>query len=569
MKKILIAVLVLATVVFVFIKAREKSADKQPDAPKFVYCAPNFDTSALNKGDAPLLEGLGKWDYKVTTSSERAALFFNQGLALMYAFNHGESARSFRTAIRLDSNFAMAYWGVAMVLGPNYNAALNPTQLSDINYAVDKAVSLASRTKPHEQALIGALSKRFPREETSELTPYYEAYAAEMEKAHKTFPEDAEIATLYADALMNIHPWDLWAKDGTPKPWTENIIRLLETTLNKWPNHPGAIHYYIHATEASKDTRKVVPYADVLSVAMPAAGHMVHMPAHIYIRTGEYHKGLLTTENATVADSSYVAQCNVQGVYPLMYYPHNIHFQAACAFFEGNSKKAMDAAWMVSRKADRKFLPENITVQHFYMIPYYVMVHFGMWDEIMKQRHPGEELKYPSAVWHYARGMAFAAQGNLERAEAESAALEQFAKDETMRSQLIWDMNSVLDVIQIANYTLKGEILGHKKNYEEAIPLFRKAIELEDALVYTEPPDWFFSVRQTLGHWLVEAGKYQDAEKTYLEDLDMYKENGWSLIGLHRALKAQGRETEAADVKSRFQKAWQWSDVSLASSRKF
>lgn len=569
MKKILIAVLVLATVAFYFVKAREKSDDKQPATPKFVYCAPNFDTSALNKGDAPMLEGLGKWDYKVTTSSEKAARFFNQGFALMYGFNHGESARSFRTAIRLDSNFAMAYWGVAMVLGPNYNAALNPAQLSDINYAVDKAVSLASRTKPHEQALIRALSKRFPREETSELTPYYEAYAAEMEKAYKEFPEDAEIATLYADALMNLHPWDLWAKDGTPKPWTGNIIHLLETTLSKWPTHPGAIHYYIHATEASKDTRKVEPYADVLRDAMPAAGHLVHMPAHIYIRTGEYHKGVLTTENATIADSSYVAQCKVQGVYPLMYYPHNIHFQAACAFFEGNSKKAMEAAWMVSRKADRKFLSENITVQHFYMIPYFVMVHFGMWDDIMKQRHPGEDLKYPSAIWHYARGMAFAAQGNLERAEAESAALEQFAKDETMRSHLIWDMNSVLDVIQIANFTLKGEILCHTKNYGEAVPLFRKAIELEDALVYTEPPDWFFSVRQTLGHWLVEAGKYQDAEKAYLEDLEMYKENGWSLIGLHRALKAQGRETEAAEVKSRFQKAWQWSDVSLSSSRKF
>lgn len=533
-----------------------------------VYCAPSFDPSKIN-GDAPLLKGLGNIDYSVTTSSPLARRYFNQGLALTYGFNHGEAARSFNTAIKLDPEFAMAYWGLAMVLGPNYNAALNPTSLSTINEAVANAVRYSENVLPNEKALIEAMAQRFPSVEVKDITPFYEAYALAMKKAHEQFPGDMDIATLYADALMNLHPWNLWLKDGTAQPWTGEIITLLEKILKHSPEHPGAIHYYIHAIEASKQAYKALPYADRLRNAMPAAGHMVHMPSHIYIRTGEYHKGVLVNEQASAGDSTYIAQCKAQGFYPLLLYPHNIHFLAACAFFEGNSKKALDAAWMVSRKADRNYLASNITVQHYYSIPYYIMVHMGKWDDILQLLHPGEELKYPSAIWHYARGMAAAAKGDLKRAETELSAVKQFAKDESLKSMLIWDMNSAHDLVNIAAFTLEGEILGYEKQYDEAITFFTRAIAIEDKLAYTEPPDWFFSGRHTLGHWLVQSGKFEAAEKIYREDLETFKENGWALAGLYNSLRGQNRNAEAMEVKKRFDKAWSHADIMITSSRKF
>jgi tetratricopeptide (TPR) repeat protein len=531
-----------------------------------VYCAPSFDPSLINDTNAPLLDGLGKWNYKVSTSSEKAARYFNQGLALMYGFNHGEAARSFKTATRLDSTMAMAYWGIAMVLGPNYNASLNPTSLADINAAVDKAVEYSGKAQPHEQALINAIARRFPRSEVKDLVPYYEAYAAAMKQAHEQFPDDAEIATLYADALMVMHPWDLWLKDGTAQPWTPAIIHLLESNLAKYPNHPGSIHYYIHATEASREAGRAIVYADKLIDAMPAAGHLVHMPSHTYIRTGDYHKGVLVNEAASEADSSYIAQCKVQGAYPLVYYPHNIHFLAACAFLEGNSKKAMNAAWMVSRKADKQFMHQLPGVQHFYIIPYYMLVQLGQWKEILQLPSPSDSLLYPKAIWHYARGMAFSAKGEKAKAKKELQSLEKISTDESLK-QKMWEMNTVADLVQIALYTLRGEMLGAAKQYDQAFIALQRAVAIEDQLLYMEPPDWFFSIRLTLGHWLVQAGRFRDAERVYREDLVTFPENGWALKGLYNSLKGQRRSKEAAEVQQRFDKAWQWADIRLSSSR--
>jgi tetratricopeptide (TPR) repeat protein len=532
-----------------------------------VYCAPSFDPGQMNDGNAPLLDGLGKWNYQVSTSSEKAARYFNQGLALMYGFNHGEAGRSFKTAIRLDSTLAIAYWGVAMVLGPNYNASLNPTSLVDINAAIDKAIEYSRQAQPHEKALINAVAKRFPRAEVKDMVPYYEAYAAAMKQAHEDFPDDAEIATLYADALMNMHPWDLWLKDGTAQPWTPAIISVLEGTLAKYPDHPGSMHYYIHATEASREAGKATVYADKLVNAMPAAGHIVHMPAHTYIRTGEYHKGVLVTEAASEADSSYIAQCKVQGAYPLVYYPHNIHFLAACAFLEGNSKKAMDAAWMVSRKADNHFFLQFPGIEHFSIIPYYMLVQLGKWKEIMQLPSPPDSLLYSRAIWHYARGMAFSAKGEGSRAEKELAAIEKISTNESLKNQRMWEMNTVSDVVHIALYTLRGEILAAGKQYDQGIAALQRAVATEDQLMYMEPPDWFFSVRLTLGHWLVQARRFQEAEKVYRQDLVTFPENGWALKGLYNSLKGQRKSKEAKAVKLRFDKAWQWADVRLSSSR--
>lgn len=532
-----------------------------------VFCAPSFDPEKMNAANAPIFKGLGKLHYKITTTSSKAQQYFNQGLTLLYAFNHGEAGRSFKAAIQADPSCAMAYWGLGMVLGPNYNAALNPVSLADINDAMGKAIKYSAKASPKEKALINALSKRFPKQPVQDMAPFNAAYAEAMKKAYEAFPDDAEIGALYADALMNEHPWNLWLKDGTPQPWTPAILKVLEHQLKKFPNHPGANHSYIHAVEASGNPAKGLQAARRLEHLLPAAGHLVHMPAHIYIRTGEYHRGVITTENSAKADSNYVVQCKVQGVYPLMYYPHNIHFLAACAFFEGNSHKAVEAAWRVSEKADRRYIHENITVQHYYAIPHYVMVHMGKWDDILALRKPHESLRYPLAVWHYARGMAYAAKGDVKQASRELAGIKSIAEDESLKTRLIWETNSAWDLVQIAYKVLSAEIAAKQQKFDVSIALLREAVAMEDKLTYQEPPDWFFSVRHSLGHVLVKAGRFADAEQVYREDLRTYPENGWALIGLYNSLAGQHKNEEAKAVRKRFDAAWQYADIKISSSR--
>ena len=534
-----------------------------------IFCAPSFDAEKLKAGKAPLIKGLGNLHYRITTRSKRAQQYFNQGLTLVYAFNHGEAGRSFLQAIQLDSTCAMAWWGMGMVLGPNYNAALNPASLADINKAMANALKYSVTVTAKEKALVTALAKRFPSEPVSDMTPYNAAYAAAMKQAYEQFPGDAEIATLYADALMNEHPWNLYQKDGTPQPWTTAIEQLLERTIAAYPDHAGALHLYIHAVEASRTAHRGIPAARKLLNLLPAAGHLVHMPAHIYIRTGNYHEGVLATEKARLSDSSYIAQCKAEGSYPLLLYPHNIHFLAACAFLEGNSKKAIEAAWGVSRNADRKYLATSGTVQHYYIIPYYVLVHLGKWDDILLLAAPGESLKYPRAIWHYARGVAFTAKGKLLEAQQELKALQAYATDESLRSHLVWETNSALDLITIAALTLEGEVLANVQQYKQATALLRKAVAIEDKLNYQEPPDWFFSVRHTLGDVLLQAQQFAEAEKVYREDLMTLPENGWGLMRLYNSLLGQQKATEAVAVKQRFDKAWQWADIAISSSRKY
>lgn len=549
--------------------------DKAPEPKKgmgngiAIFCAPSFDAGKLKEGKAPLIKGLGKLHYRITTHSKLAQQYFDQGLTLIYAFNHGEAARSFQQVIKLDSTAAMGWWGMAMVLGPNYNAALNASSLEDIHKALGNARKYSLQATGRERALIAALFKRFPTEAVQDMTPFNEAYAAAMKQAYEQFPDDAEIAVLYADALMNEHPWNLWLKDGRAQPWTGAIEALLEKTMVAYPNHPGALHLYLHAVEASRNAQKGIPAARKLLNLLPAAGHLVHMPAHIYIRTGNYHEGVEATEKARVSDSSYIRQCRSQGTYPLLYYPHNIHFLAACAFLEGNSKKAIEAAWGVSRHADRKYLATSGTVQHYYIIPYYVLVHLGKWDDILALPAPGASLKYARAIWHYSRGMALVAKGRLPEARASLQTLQDYARDESLRSFLVWETNSSLDLISIAALTLEGELLGKEGQYDQAITLLGKAVEGEDKLNYQEPPDWFFSVRHTLGNVLLDAKRYGEAEKVYRDDLENLPENGWGLMGLFNSLREQNRTTEAAAVKQRFDQAWQWADIEITASRKY
>lgn len=548
-----------------------KASDKNGNSTKAlpVFCMPSFDTSNMRAGNAPLFTNFSKAHIKVSTSREKAQQYFDQGLTLIYAFNHGEAARSFYAALKHDSTLAMAYWGLGMVLGPNYNAALNQSLIREIWEVMDKAKALSANASLKEKALIDALCLRFPKETVNDMTPYAAAYANAMKDVFEKFPDDAEVAALYADAIMNEHPWNFWLKDGTAQPWTAGVMKVLEESIRKFPKGIGLHHMYIHAVEASRQPEKALASAKLLETLVPGAAHLVHMPSHIYIRTGDYHRGVLVNEWATDADSQYVTQCKVQGTYPIMYYPHNVHFLAACAFFEGNSEKAIRAAWMVNRIADKRYILENVTVQHYSVIPFYVMVQMGKWDDILKLPPPGESLLYPRAIWHYARGMAFAAKGRITDAQNELRDMSAIRGNAALEKMLIWDLNNAGQLISIAYHTLQGDIALHQKNITESMKSYRAAIELEDALTYNEPPDWFFSVRHSLAHASLVAGDYKQAEAVLREDLQTFPENGWALMGLYKALMGQKKTEEALAVKKRFDLAWKYADIEIQSSRKF
>jgi Flp pilus assembly protein TadD len=534
-----------------------------PATPIPVYCAPSMDWSKMKDDHGPLIKAFTLTNFKISSSVDSAQLYFDQGLSQLYAFNHGEAGRSFKTAIRLDPSAPMPYWGLAMVLGPNYNAGLNPAALEEINATIKKAREKSGAATVVEKALIEALGQRFPNEPVTDMTPYNEAYSAAMEKLYRSNPGQADLAVLYIDALMNEHPWNFWMKDGTAQPWTAKTVATIESVLKQWPNHPGAIHYYIHATEASQHAEIALPYADRLGAMVAGNGHLVHMPSHTYIRTGDYHKGVLVNEAASESDSLYISQCNANGFYPMLLYPHNIHFLAACSFLEGNTEKAIQSAWMVSRQADKKYLADNITVQHFYSIPYYVLVQLEKWEEILRLPMPGESLIYPRALWHYARGMAYGGKKEFSKAASELKELEKIVSGKALEKQLIWDLNTAQQLVEMARLVLTAELNALQGKIPAAIPALKEAIALEDQLNYNEPPDWFFSNRLRLGSWLLKSGDFSGAEKIYSEDLQTFRENGWALHGLFKALRAQGKKAAAEEVKLRFDKAWQWADITL------
>ena len=512
----------------------------------------------------PLFEGLGDLNYPITTTSGLAQKYFNQGLALAYGFNHAEAARSFIAATKQDSTCAMCHWGLAYVLGPNYNAGMEPEVITVANEALAKANAISNITSK-EKDLIQALSKRYPSAPIEDRSNYDAAYAKALEKLVKKYPNDIEIVGFYAEALMDEHPWDLWRKDGSPQPWTPEILSILKDNLTKAPNHPASNHLYIHAIEASLNPAVGIPNADRLGDLMPGAGHLVHMPSHIYIRAGQYHKGTLANLKAVTVDSLYVSACHAAGIYPLAYYPHNYHFLTACAALEGNSTLALESANKMVDALDVNLLTEPGwgTIQHYYTIPWYIMVKFKLWDKIATSEKPADNLKYPLAIWNYAQGMAAIGQGKLEQAELALAELKLLEKDESIKEVTVWDINNCHELVRIATLVLSGEIAQAKGHFEEAITLLSQAIELEDQLNYNEPPDWFFSVRHHLGPVLLKAKKYAAAEAVYLQDLVLYPETGFALHGLYQSLNFQGKTAEAETVQQRFRKAWKWADVDL------
>jgi tetratricopeptide (TPR) repeat protein len=388
-------------------------------------------TADEGKSIAPSLDGMGDLNHPVTTSNEMAQRFFNQGLVLSYGFNHKEAERSFREAARLDPNCAMAYWGIALVLGPNINAAMDDEAVQPAYEATRKALELAPGASKKEQAYIQAVSKRYVDHAVEDLSSLDKAYAQAMGEVARQFPDDPDAVVLYAEALMDLHPWDFWEKDGQPKPWTPKIVATLEGALKKWSQHPGANHFYIHTVEASHQPDRAMVNADRLGSLVPGAGHLVHMPAHIYIRTGRYHDGSEANERAIESDDAYITQCRSQGIYPLAYHPHNWHFLWATASFEGRSKRAIEAARTLTTKVSQPMMREAGygTLQHYYIIPMYALVKFGKWNEILNEPAPPEDLLYPTGVWHFARGMANTRTGQLKEAAKELEMLQTIAAD--------------------------------------------------------------------------------------------------------------------------------------------
>ena len=518
--------------------------------------------------EAPMLKNIGNYRVKVTTNSEYAQLFFNQGVIMANGFNHAEAERSFREAVKQDPAFAMGYWGIAYVLGPNYNSAGNNMGvINDIRKAVENAVRLSENAGDWEKAVIKSIRIKFPADSVASNA---EGYAEAMKTAYTQFPDNDFVATLYAESIMNLHPWDFYVKKGgEPRPWTPEVVSLLEKVIAINPENPLANHLYLHATEAGANVEKALPSAERLKTLVPAAGHLVHMPSHIYINTGDYHEASIANENAVVADSIYIAECKSQGIYPQLYYPHNYHFLAATTALEGRGARAIEAAYKTVSILDKKYFREAgyETVLHYTTIPLHLLIKFEQWEKILASPKPDEDLDYPKAIWHYARGMAYTNLNKPGEAKNELDSLNKLMGSEEVKKIIIWGLNPADQICRIASNVLKAELLTKKGNYKPAIALLNEAIRLEDQLNYNEPPDWFFSVRHILGDVLMKAGDYKAAEKIYKEDLDYWPKNGFALNGLYESLKAQNNIKEAQEVKKEFDMAWKIADSELKFSR--
>jgi tetratricopeptide (TPR) repeat protein len=510
---------------------------------------------------APLFDNLGNYQHGITTKSPDAQRYFNQGLVLTYGFNHGEAIRSFREAARLDPNCAMCYWGVALALGPNINKPMDADDGLLAWKAVQQAKGLAARVSASERAYISALEKRYSPQVVADRRPLDIAYADAMREVMKKYPNDLDAATLFAEAMMDTIPWDYYTEDRRPKPVTDEIISALESVIARDPQHPGANHFYIHAVEASRYPERGLPSAARLGGIAPGAGHLVHMPSHIYLRVGRYHDATLANEKAVLADRSYIAQCRAQGFYPVAYYPHNQHFLWYTSGMEGRSELAIRTAREIDRMNEHQNLAEG---KRFSPLLVLTLARFGKWNEVLQQSPPPANQLFESAMFHYARGMAHAAKGDLDSSQAELSALKRIAENHQIKA-LEQPTLPGAQLIILSRYTLAG-YLADRRGQNDMDHNFKTAIKLEDKLAYMEPPYWHHPVRQIYGAALLRTGRTAEAEEIYRADLKRHPANGWSLYGLLASLRAQGESEEAKEVEKRFRDAWRLADMTLTAS---
>jgi tetratricopeptide (TPR) repeat protein len=512
----------------------------------------------------PLLTDLGTYSHTITTASPQAQQYFDQGLRLTYGFNHLEAQRAFREAARLDPACAMCYWGIALTYGSNYNDPTNPEREKGARDAAQMAVAASALATPAERAIIGALARR--HQPGGERAALDRAYADAMREAAHQFPADLEAGTFFADSMMNLRPWNLWTPDGQPQPGTPEIVATLERVLAANPDHPGALHLYIHAVEAGPDPAKAAAAADRLRGLLPGAGHLVHMPSHIYYRIGRYADAVAVNVDAASSDRAYFKRGDPSPIYRMMYYPHNLDFIWLAASMEGRAAETVRAARDFAAAVPAELILQTSDMETVSAAPIVALARFGRWDEVFALPAPDEKLPYTRGVWHYARGLAQSAKGQSGAAQGELAALTRI-RDGVPAERTLAGFFKTREMLTLAAEVLAGELAARRGEADAAIRHLAEAVRIQDGHWFTEPPPWYFPVRQALGAVLLQAGRAGEAEAVYREDLRRNPENGWSLFGLAQSLRAQGKNAEATAADARFRRAWARADVTLTASR--
>jgi tetratricopeptide (TPR) repeat protein len=520
--------------------------------------------SSAAAAEKPHLTNLGPHSFRITTKSTEAQRAFNRGLAWTYSFGHFAAEQEFRAALEVDPNCAMAWWGIALVNGPHINFPLvPPAKAAKAWEAITAARGLATNGSPLEKSLIDALSTRYANPQPADRAPLDQAYADAMREIWRANPDNADVATLFAEATMDLHPWNYW-NNGVAQPWTGEIVDALEAAMRLEPKHPGANHYYIHVIEASPTPERALSAAGRLRNLVPDSSHMVHMPAHVFIRVGQWEAAATANRKAMKADVRYRAAFPQPGFYG-MYMAHNAHFLTFVAMMQGHSEEAIALSGQVVSDIPQDFLQDYGEIADGFMIfRSEVLMRFGRWEEILKEPEPAKEFLLARALWHFTRGVAFTGLGRMDEARNERALLRN-AKA-TIPDDRVMGNNSAADLLSVAALTLDGEMLAKEDKFDEAVARLREAVQLEDKLVYDEPPDWIQPVRHTLGAVLMRADRAPEAEAVYREDLKVYPENGWSLMGLRDALAAEGNTAEAANVDKRFRKQWAKADIAPPST---
>ena len=517
--------------------------------------------SADQSGTLALFEGLGNHQHAITTTVPRAQAYFDQGLRLTYAFNHGEAIRSYEYALQLDPGCAMCWWGIAFAAGPNINATMDSEGGALAWNAIQHAVALAPDASEAERAYIDALAERYGPDHLADRAARDSAYASAMSELAERFPGDDDAQVLYADALMNLAPWNYWNADATPRVGTEELLSALERVTERSPEHAGACHFYIHAVE-KVDAERAVACAERLPDLMPSAGHIVHMPAHIFIRVGRYVDAIEHNHAATHADELYIDAESPRGIYPLAYYPHNYDFLVFAAAMAGHRTEALAAARSGASTVDHGMIavPELGGLQNYVLLPLRMMTRFGMWEEILEEPVPDTDQDFVTGFSHYARGMALLRTGRAADATAELEMLRARVESPGIQPYVVW-WNPASQILTLGALALEAELLHATGDQARTVALLERAVVLEDALIYDEPPPWSIPSRQVLGRIHFERNRFVEAESVFRGDLAQYPENGWSLYGLAAALEAQGDASEASTVMSRFQRAWSTADV--------
>jgi len=529
--------------------------------------AQELDKAAMKQAAAhaktPLYDNLGTLHLAITTRSPVAQKYFDQGLRLTYGFNHDEAINSFTEGARLDSACSMCYWGIAYALGPNINLPMDTAAVKPAYESIERAIKLSDKVTPLERAFIQALAKRYSSNPPADRSPLDSAYATAMRGVFKRYPTDPNAATLYAEALMDLRPWRYWNNAGKPlAPSTLEQLAVLERTVKRNPDHIGACHLFIHAIEASYDAAKALSCANRLAELAPGAGHLVHMPSHIYLRLGMWEEAVDHNVHAVHADEKFIQDRHPSGVYPIGYYPHNYHMMWAALQQLGRGEETIRAGRKVVEIVNPEVIRQVPFLEGYAPVALMSLVRFSRWSDVLKEPAPPPDFHYATAMWHYARGLAYAESGQPDSAKTEAGRLA--ALTDSVSEQAAVGQNSARALLAIAAKHLAGVMAARTGHTDEAVRLLREGVALEDELIYDEPPDWSLPLRQPLGAALLVAKRPAEAEKVYRQDLRQYPRNGWSLHGLAESLKAQGKTTEAGKVEQEFRQIWQKADTKLA-----